>query len=161
MRLVGQRLRSISSSLSEIDRNSQSSSSGGDMDGSSTSEVESSQDERPPVGVPCPASDRVVYERRPDEDENGNGPQVCALSEGTDSNHGARKAKEEEIPVSGGDRLAEVNMEDIRDGRKHELVNTKDDGRNFCAPNGGLLEDTPQTKVFYISAISIFDRAES
>lgn len=64
------RSRAVSRALAEHDRVREGSSTRRDMDGSSASEVETTHEEGPAVGVPSPASDRVVNYSRPDENEN-------------------------------------------------------------------------------------------
>ena len=88
--LVRQALSAISAALAEVDGDGEGGGSGGNMDGSSAGKVEPAEDEGPAVGVPRPAGDGVVYDGRPDEDENHNGTKTTALSNSTDSEHGTR-----------------------------------------------------------------------
>ena len=46
---------------------------GRDVDGRASREVEAAELERPPIGVPGPAGNGVVDDRRPDEHEDHDG----------------------------------------------------------------------------------------
>jgi hypothetical protein len=69
MGFVGQSFSSVSSSFAEVDGDSQSSRSGADVHGSSSGEVETTLLEYPTVGVPRPACNWVVDNRRPNKDK--------------------------------------------------------------------------------------------
>ena len=86
--LVREALSAVSTALTEVDGDCKRGGSGRDVDGSSTGEVEAAKDEGPAVGVPRPAGDGVVYDGRPDEDENHNRTKTTALSNSTDGEHG-------------------------------------------------------------------------
>lgn len=60
-------------------------STGRDVDGRTTGEVETAELERPSVGVPGPVGNRVVDDRRPDEHEDDGREHSAAISCGTDS----------------------------------------------------------------------------
>lgn len=62
------------------------------MDRGSSSKVEATEDKGPAVGVPCPASDGVVDDGGPDEDEDKDGAKATTLSDGTDSKGSTRSA---------------------------------------------------------------------
>jgi hypothetical protein len=55
-----------------------------DVHGGSSSKVEAAHLEHPALGVPGPASNRVVDDRRPDEHEDDTGQHAAALSDGAD-----------------------------------------------------------------------------
>lgn len=59
------------------------------MNGCSTSKVEASHDERPAIGVPCPASNCVVDNRGPDKNEDHERTQAGALRSCTNSENGS------------------------------------------------------------------------
>ena len=61
------------------------------MNGSSTSEVETTLNERPPVGVPCHARKWVVDNGGPDEGEHKDRSEATAFGESTNGNDGAEK----------------------------------------------------------------------
>lgn len=60
----------------------------GDVDGSSTSEIETAQLEDPSRGIPGPASNWIVDDGRPDEDEDNAGEQAASVSCGADGESG-------------------------------------------------------------------------
>ncbi len=63
----------VSGTLAEHDGESESSGTGGDVDGCATGEIETAELERPTVRIPGPVGDRVVDDGRPDEDEDDAG----------------------------------------------------------------------------------------
>lgn len=89
MGLVGKTVSSVTPSLAEIDGDGETSGTGGDMDGRSTSKVEAAKYEHPAVGVPSPVGNRVIDNRRPNEDKDHQWAESAALSNGTDSENGA------------------------------------------------------------------------
>ena len=91
MGFVRKPLRSITSSLSEIDGNGQSCGTGGDVNRSTTSEIETAPDERPSIGVPGHAGKWVVNNCRPDEGEQKSGTQAAPFCDGTDCDDRADK----------------------------------------------------------------------
>lgn len=64
---------SIAGTLAEHDGEGESGGTGRDVDGSTTSEVETAQLERPTVGVPGPVGDGIVHDGGPDENEDDAG----------------------------------------------------------------------------------------
>lgn len=135
MRLVREAVGSVSSPLSEVNADCECSGTRGDVNGCSASKVETAHDEGPTVGVPGPAGDRVVYDGRPDEDEYEGWAESCALSDGTESEHGG-------------------------DGGEHELEDAECDGGNASGSNGGLLKDTLQAEIFQVADVGIASLAE-
>lgn len=69
MRLVRKAFSSVSTAFAQVDGDSECGSSGGDMDRCSSGEIETTEEVRPAVRIPCPASDNVVDEGRPDKDK--------------------------------------------------------------------------------------------
>ena len=62
--------RAVSRALAEHHGVCEGSSARRDVDGSSAGEIETTHEEGPAFGVPCPARDGVVDYGRPDENEN-------------------------------------------------------------------------------------------
>jgi len=120
--LVGESLGSVSPSLAEVECDGEGSGTGRDVDGRTTSEVESTESSSPTVETPGPGGDRAVDDSQPDKDEDHDGSDSCSFSETT-----------------GG--------EDDGDESKHSLVGGVDDGRESGRSNSGLSVDTHQTEV--------------
>ena len=55
------------------------------MHGCATGKIETAEHVRPPVRVPGPIGDRVIYDRRPDEDEDNTRQDARAINSGTNS----------------------------------------------------------------------------
>lgn len=91
MRLVRKFLGSVPGPLSEVDGNREGSRTGGDVNGRSTSKIETTRGERPSVGVPCHAGKWAVDDRGPDEREHKNRSQATAFGDGTNSKDRAGK----------------------------------------------------------------------
>jgi hypothetical protein len=70
MGLVGQTLGSVSASLAKVDGDCKSSSTTGDMDRGTSGKIQTTLLEDPATGVPGPASDRIVDDSRPEENED-------------------------------------------------------------------------------------------
>lgn len=83
MRLVGESLSTVASSLAEVQGDSKRGGTGRDVDRGTTSKVETAHDKRPAVGVPCPASKRTVDEGEPAEEEDHNRADTRSFSETT------------------------------------------------------------------------------
>lgn len=58
------------------------------MDRCSTGEVKATKNERPSVGVPCPARDGIVNQSSPDKNEHEEWAKATALSNSSDSEGG-------------------------------------------------------------------------
>ena len=69
VRLVGEACGIISTTLAEVKCDSKCGSAGGDVHWGTASEVKATKNVRPSMGIPCPIGDRVVDERRPNENE--------------------------------------------------------------------------------------------
>ena len=87
MRFVSERLGAISASFSKEDRDSESRRARGDVDRRSTSEVVTSMDGRPTVGIPSPACNGVINESGPRKHEYKKGPKMRAFSESANRDH--------------------------------------------------------------------------
>lgn len=61
---------------------------GHDLDGPAAGVVEAAPREEPSVGVPSPARDRAVHNRRPEEGEDHGGDDAAALSDGAHGDGG-------------------------------------------------------------------------
>lgn len=83
MGLVGESLGSVSPSLAEVECDSEGSGTGRDMDGRSTSEIESTESSSPTVETPSPSGDGAVDDGQPDKDEYHDGSDSCSFSETT------------------------------------------------------------------------------
>jgi len=90
--LVGEFLRSITGTLSEVDGDGEGGGARRNVNGSSTSEIETTLDVRPSVGVPCHAGKRTVDNRRPDENEYKGGAHATAFGDGTNGKDRAKMA---------------------------------------------------------------------
>ena len=66
---------------------------GADLDGTSTSIVQTTPLEEPPVHVPCPACNGAVYECSPYPDKNHHGDQTATFGNGSDDNGGGDGAE--------------------------------------------------------------------
>lgn len=73
---------SVSSSFAEVYGDSEASHTRRDVHGRSACEIKPAKDERPPIGVPCPAGDGVVDDGGPYEDEDHNWAETTAFSDG-------------------------------------------------------------------------------
>lgn len=85
MRLIREPLSSPTTSLAEIDRNSESGGSGRDVDGCAACEIEPATDEDPSFRVPCPAGDGIVNKGAPYEDKDEERAEARALSDSSNS----------------------------------------------------------------------------
>lgn len=139
--LVRQALGAVSAALSDEDRDGERGGAGGDVHGRSSGEVEAAHDERPALGIPCPARDWVVHDGAPDEDEDDEGTEVRAFSDSTDGEDGTAEQR------MGSGRGNEPMLRNSRDGREHALIYTENDGRNAGAAWRWLLEDALKAKV--------------
>ena len=127
VRLEGESFRPESSSLAEIDRVDQSSDSGDDFDGSSSSVVEDTVLEGVSRRGPDGTSDGAVDEGRPDEHEEDGGTDATSFGGGSDGD--------------GGD-----------EGGEHVLVDGVDDLGNFVVGSwDGLLERVAEGEVVEIA----------
>lgn len=68
----------------ENPRVGQSGQAGADLDGSTSSVVENTVVEGPPVNIPNPAGEGAVYERGPEEDEDHSGKHATSLGDRAD-----------------------------------------------------------------------------
>lgn len=91
MRLVGEAFSAIAATFAKIDGDGQSSCAGGNVDGSPTSKVETTELERPAVGVPSPAGDGVVDDGFPYEHEDEDWTKFATFSNGTDCDDDTRE----------------------------------------------------------------------
>lgn len=115
MWLVGETLGSIATAFAKVDGDSEGGGSGGDVDGRSTSEIETAKDEGPAIAVPCPAGDGVIHKGRPDEDEDHHWAEFSSLGDGTNGEHRG-------------------------DGSEHELVDAEDDRRETAGAHRRAIE---------------------
>ena len=122
MRLIRQSLRSIPTTLAEVQRNRQRRGTTADMDWCSSCEIETAEDERPAGGVPGPAGDRVVDEGGPDEDEEEEGAETAAFGDGADGEAGG-------------------------DAGEHELVYAEDDGGDAVGAGRGRIANAAEGEV--------------
>lgn len=96
------------------------------MHGRSAGVVEPAHPERPTGGVPRPAGDGVVDERRPDEHEGDGRQHPAPLCRGAD-----------------GQRY--------RQRRQHTLVHGEEEVRDAVAPDGGTRQDALETGVAQVA----------
>ena len=89
MRLVSEALGAVPASTSEVDGYGERSGTRGNVHRCSTSEVKAAEDEGPSIRVPCPARNGIVYQRRPEENEDEDGTNSRMLSERTNGKHRA------------------------------------------------------------------------
>lgn len=85
----------------EDHRVGEGSATGDDLDGSSTSIVESTPHEEPAVRVPGPVCNRAVYDGGPEPDEDHHGNKTTALSNATDDDGSSDSAELHLNHVSG------------------------------------------------------------
>lgn len=78
----------VTGALAKHQRVGECSSAGRDMDWSSTSEVKATEHERPAIGVPGPAGDRIVDNGGPDEDEDNTWEHATTVSSRADGKCG-------------------------------------------------------------------------
>ena len=123
MRLVREALRAVPAALPEVHADRERGGAGGDVHGRAAREVEPAHDERPAIRVPGPARDRVVHDRRPDEDEDHGRTEARALRDGAEREHRG-------------------------DGGEHELEDAEGEGGDARAANGGLVEDALEAEIF-------------
>ena len=81
---VCETLSAVSATGAEVDGDGKSGGTRGDVHGSSSSEIETTHDVGPSLGVPGPARNRIVDESGPEEDEDNHGSESTALRDGTD-----------------------------------------------------------------------------
>ena len=91
MGLISELLSSVTGTLSEVDGDGKGGGTRGDMDWSSTGEVETSLDERPTVGVPGHTCQWVVDDGRPDEREQEGRTKATAFGHRTNRNDRAER----------------------------------------------------------------------
>ena len=84
--LVSEARGTISAAFTEEDGDCEGGGARGDMDGCTTGEIEAAHDCGPAVGIPGPACDGVVDDGGPYEDEDKEGAEPSALSDGTHGN---------------------------------------------------------------------------
>lgn len=108
MRLVRQSLRSITPSLPEVNGHRQSRHTGRDVYGSTSGEIESTEDVRPTASVPGPAGDGAVDDGEPDEHPDHDGTEAATFGE-TAGGEGDGDAGEH-VLVCGGRGVAGVNL---------------------------------------------------
>lgn len=81
--LVGEPFSAVASTLAEVQGDSKRGSTRRDVNGGTTSKVETAHDKRPAVGVPCPASEWAIDKGEPAEEEDHNGTNTRSFSETT------------------------------------------------------------------------------
>ena len=91
MRLVCEFLSTITGTFSEVDGDSQSSGTRRNVDGCSTSKVESTLDGRPSVRVPRHTRERVVNNGRPNESEQERRTKTTAFRHSANSDDRAMR----------------------------------------------------------------------
>ena len=85
VRAVGETLGlGVAGSLAEHETVREGAAAGGDVDGAAAGKVDSTELVKPAIGVPCPVGNRVVDNRRPDEDEDDGGQHAPTVSDGSD-----------------------------------------------------------------------------
>jgi hypothetical protein len=104
---------------------------GNDLDGSSTSVVESTPLEEPAVDVPGPVCDGAVYDGGPQPDEDHHGDKTTALSNATDDDGSSDSAELHLSTVSDGSRYAKCStylverVQELRNQRRTLAGSTK------------------------------------
>ena len=91
VRLVREALGAVAPALAEVDGDGERGGPGRDVDGRTSREVKAAELERPPIGVPSPAGNGVVNDRRPDEHEDHDRPETTTLSNGANGDHGTAR----------------------------------------------------------------------
>lgn len=142
MWLVSKALSAVTAALAKVDREGEGGGTRRDVDGSSSSEVETTQNEGPTIGVPCPASNGIIDNGCPYEDEDKERAETTAFGDGTNGDHGPMRT----------DLTREDEREgtvDVRDASEHALVDAEHKGRELVRAHGGLIKDALEAKVFY------------
>mgnify|MGYP007051637637 CR=1 FL=1 len=122
MGLVRKTLSAVALALAEVDGDGESGGSGNDVDGGSSSEVETTEDEGPASAVPGPACDGVVDDGGPDEDEDEKRAETTTLRNSTDSEGSP------EIRAVIGRNDERQREKHLRDACEHSLVCSEEDG---------------------------------
>lgn len=81
--LVCETLGAVASSFTEVDGDGEGSGTRGNVNGGSTSEIETTHVEDPSLRVPCPACDRAVDDGQPAEEEDHDGADFGSFGETT------------------------------------------------------------------------------
>jgi hypothetical protein len=95
--LVGESFSSVSPSFAEVERDSEGSGTGRNVNGGTTGKVESSETTSPSVGTPSPGGDGAVDDGQPDEDKDHDGSDLGSFSETSDSEDNSDKLVVSEI----------------------------------------------------------------
>jgi hypothetical protein len=115
----------------EDHRVGESAATGNNLDGTSTSVIESTPLEEPAVDVPGPVGDGAVYDGGPQPDENHHGDQTTALSNATDDNGSSDGAELQLSAVSENSRAARCptylveRVQELRNQRRTLAGSTK------------------------------------
>jgi hypothetical protein len=137
VRLVGESLSSVASSLAKVEGNGEGSGTRGNVDGRTTGKVEGTERTSPTVGTPGPGSDRAVDDGQPDEDKDHDGTDTCSFSETTNGEDDG-----DELGISLGLATWDETYS------KHALVSGKYDRWESGRARGGFAIDTHKAEVF-------------
>jgi hypothetical protein len=149
--LVGESFGSVSPSLAEVERDSEGSGTGRDVDGRTTSKVESAKGGSPTVETPSPGGDGTVDDSQPDKDEDHDRSDTCSFSETTSSEYDG-----DELDVS----MRLLGLQGITYS-KHSLVGSVDDSGETSRSDGRLAINTHQTEVLQCSDEPAYQRVTS
>lgn len=142
--LVGESLGTVSSSFTKVDGDSKGGSSRVDVDGCSSGEIETTEDERPTVRVPGPACDGAVDDGEPDEEEDHDGANLGSLGKATNRE-------------DSGDELEVVSGEPSRFGRtthtEHALVGAEEQSWNSRRTDRWVSEHALEAEVLQVTNV--------
>lgn len=141
----------VSGALAEHEGVGKGGGAGGDVDWSSTSEVETTHLEGPAVGVPGPAGNRIVDDGGPDEDEDHAWEHATTVSCRADGECGPAGMSVFFIPSSHNAAGAGKNS---RDGREHALVDSEQDLWELGASWGWGTEDVPESDRLHVTDVA-------
>lgn len=117
---------SVASTLSEHQGISEGSSTGGNVHGCTTSEIETAHLENPACTVPCPAGNGVIDHGGPNEREDHGGRQSTTLS-------------------------CSSNGQSNCDGSEHALVHSEQQIGDFARPDRRCTKDVAEAKIFHVT----------
>jgi hypothetical protein len=144
VRAVGKAINlAVAGALAEHQRVGEGSGAGGNVDGSTTGEVETAHLERPALRVPGPVGNGVVDDGGPDEHENDAGQHAATVSSSANSERGPKGNALATLFVSNNQI---PKLRNIRESREHALVEAEEEVRQGTS-NREVAENALETKV--------------
>lgn len=115
------------------------------MDGSTTGEIETSENKHPTVCVPCPAGDGIVDEGGPDEDEDTARKHASSFRGGADS-EGGGNCREHTLENSEGE-IRNIAGLLCQNTLETEVVEVTDEGTRSLGEGEGISPEEPLIQV--------------